>query len=165
VNLPPGPVAGASDEDRSMPPSDIIRPHSIIGLSAATKPALFRALAGKAAEQLALPEAAILEALNRREALGSTGVGGGVAMPHAPMAGLAAPFGLLARLERPVPYDAIDGEPVDLVCLVLTPENGGKGRIDALACIAKRLRPQEIRDRIRNVRSSEDIYALLREQD
>lgn len=144
-----------------MIPSDIIRPRSIIRLSAANKPALFRALAKKAAEQLALPEAAILGALNRREALGSTGVGEGVAMPHAPVAGLAEPFGLLARLEQPVAYEAIDGQPVDIVCLVLTPENGGNGRIDALACIAKRLRPQEVRDRIRNARGSEDIYPLL----
>ncbi len=144
-----------------MIPSDIIRPRSIVRLAAANKPALFRALAKKAAEQLALPEAAILEALNRREALGSTGVGGGLAMPHAPVEGLFEPFGLLARLEKPVAYEAIDGAPVDLVCLVLTPVNGGKGRIDALACIAKRLRPVEIRERIRKAAGGEDIYALL----
>ena len=65
-----------------MIPSDIIRPRSIVRLAAANKPALFRALAKKAAEQLALPEAAILDALNRREALGSTGVGGVVQGPH-----------------------------------------------------------------------------------
>lgn len=147
-----------------MIPSDIIRPRSIVRLAAATKPALFRALARKAAAQLSLPEAAILEALNRREALGSTGVGGGLAMPHAPVEGLTEPFGLLARLEKPVAYEAIDGAPVDLVCLVLTPVNGGKGRIDALACIAKRLRPAEIRERIRNAAGGEDIYALLLEE-
>lgn len=147
-----------------MIPSDIIRPRSIVRLSAATKPALFRALAKKAAEQTALPEAGILGALNRREALGSTGVGGGLAMPHAPVAGLAEPFGLLARLERPLAYEAIDGEPVDIVCMVLTPVNGGKGRIDALACIAKRLRPLGIRNRIRNAAGGEDIYALLLEE-
>ncbi|MBN9453147.1 MAG: PTS sugar transporter subunit IIA [Bosea sp.] len=147
-----------------MIPSDIIRPRSIIRLSAASKPALFRALATKAAEQIALPEPVILDALNRRETLGSTGVGDGLAMPHAPVEGLAEPFGLLARLERPVAYEAIDGAPVDLVCLVLTPVNGGKGRIDALACIAKRLRSPELRDRIRNAAGSEDIYALLLEE-
>lgn len=144
-----------------MIPADIIRPRSIVRLTAASKPALFRALAKKAAEQLALPEAAILDALNRREALGSTGVGEGLAMPHAPIEGLAEPFGLLARLERPVAYEAIDGAPVDIVCLVLTPVNGGKGRIDALACIAKRLRPADIRERIRKAAGGEDIYALL----
>jgi PTS system nitrogen regulatory IIA component len=144
-----------------MIPTDIIRPRSIVRLAAANKPALFRALAKKAAEQLALPETVILDALNRREALGSTGVGGGLAMPHAPVEGLPEPFGLLARLEKPVAYEAIDGAPVDLVCLVLTPVNGGKGRIDALACIAKRLRPAEIRDRIRKAAGGEDIYALL----
>ncbi len=147
-----------------MIPSDIIRPRSIVRLAAANKAALFRALAKKAAEQIVLPEAAILEALNRREALGSTGVGGGLAMPHAPVEGLVEPFGLLARLEKPVAYEAIDGAPVDLVCLVLTPVNGGKGRIDALACIAKRLRPAEIRERIRNAAGGEDIYALLLEE-
>lgn len=144
-----------------MIPADIIRPRSIVRLAAANKAALFRTLAKKAAAQLALPEAEILEALNRREALGSTGVGGGLAMPHAPVEGLTEPFGLLARLEKPVAYEAIDGAPVDLVCLVLTPVNGAKGRIDALACIAKRLRPAEIRDRIRNAAGGEDIYALL----
>ncbi|MGX1743563.1 PTS sugar transporter subunit IIA [Bosea sp. NPDC055353] len=147
-----------------MIPSDIIRRRSIVRLAAANKPALFRALAKKAAEQLALPEAVILGALNHREALGSTGVGGGLAMPHAPVEGLTEPFGLLARLEKPVAYEAIDGAPVDLVCLVLTPVNGGKGRIDALACIAKRLRPQDIRDRIRSAAGGEDIYALLLEE-
>ena len=147
-----------------MIPADIIRPRSIVRLAAANKAALFRALAKKAAEQLDLPEAAILDALNRREALGSTGVGGGLAMPHAPVEGLTEPFGLLARLEKPVAYEAIDGAPVDLVCLVLTPMNGGKGRIDALACIAKRLRPAEIRERIRNAAGGEDIYALLLEE-
>lgn len=147
-----------------MIPADIIRPRSIVRLAAANKVALFRALAKKAAEQLALPEAAILDALNRREALGSTGVGGGLAMPHAPVEGLTEPFGLLARLEKPIIYEAIDGAPVDLACLVLTPVNGGKGRIDALACIAKRLRPAEIRERIRNAASGEDIYALLLEE-
>ncbi|KRE01371.1 hypothetical protein ASE61_17985 [Bosea sp. Root670] len=147
-----------------MIPSDIIRPRSIVRLAAANKAALFRALAKKAAEQLALPAAAILDALNHREALGSTGVGGGLAMPHAPVEGLTEPFGLLARLEKPVAYEAIDGAPVDLVCLVLTPVNGGKGRIDALACIAKRLRPAEIRERIRNAAGGEDIYALLLEE-
>lgn len=144
-----------------MIPSDIIRPRSIVRLAAANKAALFRALSKKAAEQLALPETVILDALNHREALGSTGVGGGLAMPHAPVEGLTEPFGLLARLEKPVAYEAIDGAPVDLVCLVLTPVNGGKGRIDALACIAKRLRPAEIRERIRNAAGGEDIYALL----
>ena len=144
-----------------MIPADIIRPRSIVRLAAANKAALFRALAKKAAEQLALPEGVILDALNRREALGSTGVGEGLAMPHAPIEGLAEPFGLLARLERPVAYEAIDGAPVDIVCLVLTPVNGGKGRIDALACIAKRLRPADIRERIRKAAGGEDIYALL----
>jgi PTS system nitrogen regulatory IIA component len=147
-----------------MIPSDIIRPRSIVRLAAANKAALFRALAKKAAEQLTLPEAAVLDALTRREALGSTGVGGGLAMPHAPVEGLSEPFGLLARLEKPIAYDAIDGAPVDLVCLVLTPVNGGKGRIDALACIAKRLRPAETRERIRNAAGGEDIYALLLEE-
>lgn len=147
-----------------MTPSDIIRPRSIIKLSVRSKPALLRALAQKAAVELGLPEVDILAALNRREALGSTGVGSGVAMPHAPVAGLAEAFGLLARLDRPVAYEAIDGEPVDLVCLVLTPENGGKGRIEALACIAKRLRAPEIRARIRAAAGSEEIYALLLEE-
>ncbi len=148
---------------KTMTPSDIIRPRSIVRLAARSKAELFRELVHRAAEQLALPEGLILEALSRREALGSTGVGKGVAMPHAPVAGLTSPFGLLARLERPVAYEAIDGEPVDLVCLVLTPENGGRGRIDALACLARRLRSPDVCDRIRDAAGSEDIYAMLLE--
>ena len=147
-----------------MTPTDIIRPRSIIRLSASSKAALFQALARRAAEQLAMPDSIILDALSRREALGSTGVGKGVAMPHAPVPELTTPFGLLARLDRAVAYDAIDGEPVDLVCLVLTPDNGGKGRIDALACLARQLRSPSVCDRIRSAAGSEDVYALLLEQ-
>ncbi|MDX3807643.1 PTS sugar transporter subunit IIA [Bosea thiooxidans] len=147
-----------------MTPSDIIRQHSIVRLSGASKAAVFQALARQAAEQLALPESVILTALNRREALGSTGVGKGVAMPHAPVPGLTQPFGLLARLDRAIAYQAIDDEPVDLVCLVLTPENGGKGRIDALACLARLLRSQAVCERIRSAAGSEDIRALLLEE-
>lgn len=146
-----------------MTPADIIRPDSIIGIAAPTKAALFQILAGKAAERLGLPEHVVLEALSRRESLGSTGVGKGVALPHASLPGLAEPFGLLARLKHPVDYEAIDGEPVDLVCLVLTPPNGGKGRIDALACIARRLRSQETCDRIRTAAGSEGVYDVLLE--
>ncbi len=117
-----------------MTPADIIRPGSIIGIAAPTKAALFQILAGKAAERLGLPEHVVLEALSRRESLGSTGVGKGVALPHASLPGLAEPFGLLARLKHPVDYEAIDGEPVDLVCLVLASGPRRAARVSTTCC-------------------------------
>ena len=145
--------------------ADFLSPDdTLCDVRAADKDRLLRELTGRAASALRLDAAALADAIAQRERLGSTGMGDGIAIPHARIAGLSKPFGLLARLEKPVAYEAIDGAPVDLFCLVLTPVNGGKGRIDALACIAKRLRPAEIRERIRNAAGGEDIYALLLEE-
>lgn len=147
-----------------MQATDLIRPeHVIPHLAAPSKAALLQALSGEAAGRLGLDADAVCAALCRREALGSTGVGDRVAIPHAPIAGLKRPFGLLARLDRPVAFDAIDGEPVDIVCLLLTPCGGGRASLDALACIARRLRAQDVRDRIRRAGGRREIHAALHE--
>jgi PTS system nitrogen regulatory IIA component len=95
----------------------------------------------------------------KREALGSTGVGNGVALPHARLGGLRGPFVLLARLHNSIDFDAIDGEPVDIVVLLLLPE-GGEGRSgNALACVARTLRDEET---LRKIRRAHDREALFR---
>ena len=145
--------------------SELLSPENVIpALAAPSKASLLRALSKRAAEATGLSESAILEALSKREALGSTGVGGGVAIPHAPLQGLSAPFGLLVRLERAVAYEAIDGASVDIVCLILTPASAGKDQINALACVAKRLRSPDVLGGLRMAATREALYAALAER-
>jgi nitrogen PTS system EIIA component len=120
--------------DELIPPD-----HVIDRLRAADKGTLLGALARVAADALALPAGDIAAALAAREALGSTGTGHGIAVPHARMAALAAPAGFFARLDRPVGFDAVDGEPVDLVFLLLSPAADAE-HLRALAAVSRRLR-------------------------
>ncbi|EFH11422.1 PTS sugar transporter subunit IIA, partial [Teichococcus cervicalis] len=92
---------------------------SILSLAPADKAELLALLAEQAAERIGRPQREVLEALTARERLGSTALGRGVGLPHARLEGLAAPLALLARLQRPIEFDARDGDPVDLVFLVL----------------------------------------------
>ena len=94
-------------------------------------------LARRAAAALGLPHATILSALLKREELGSTGMGDGVAVPHARLPGVSKSFGILARLNKAIDFNAIDGEPVDVVCLLLLPTNSDEGQ-HALASAAQR---------------------------
>src|SRR6266851_1065325 len=104
------------DRRAAMEIKDFLAPlHVVIDLRASDKKRLLEELARRAAAAVGLGAESIASALSKREALGSTGTGGGVAVPHARLAGLGRPFGLLARLTKPVDFDAIDGQPVDLV--------------------------------------------------
>src|SRR5258707_2881285 len=110
----------------SMPPSDLVSPNAIIpALKVNGKKQALQEIAAKAAALTGQSERTILEILLQREKLGSTGVGNGVAIPHGKLAKLANVFGLFARLERPVDFEALDGQPVDLVFLLLAPEGAG----------------------------------------
>src|SRR5690242_14331335 len=121
--------------------ADLVTPGRVLtGLRAADKRGVIDALAGRAAAALGLDPAALCQELLVRERLGSTGVGKGVAIPHARLAGVATPYALLARLDRPVDFEAIDGRTVDLLCLLLLPAGAGKGQLGALACVARVLR-------------------------
>jgi nitrogen PTS system EIIA component len=133
----------------------------VIGLRAKDKAQLLDEIARRAAAALALEPAAILEPLLAREALGSTGVGGGIAIPHARIAGLPRLFGLLARLERPVDFTAIDDQPVDLVCLLLTPAAAAVEHLPALACLSRRLREKGVADRLRAAQDAAALYTAL----
>ena len=139
--------------------ADFVTPATVvIGLRAKDKHQLLDEIARRAATALGLEPAAILEPLLAREALGSTGVGKGIAIPHARIAGLPR---LLARLERPVDFMAIDDQPVDLVCLLLTPASAAAEHLPALACLSRRLREKGVADRLRAARDGAALYATL----
>ena len=145
-----------------MQATDIIEPGSVVlDVDAKSKADLLKLLARKAGKALGLDASQIREALSRREALGSTGMGGAVAMPHAPIDNLTRPFGILARLRRPLPFDAIDEKPVDIVCLVLTPTQAAREHVNAMACVARRLRLRPVQDAIRRADRAEAMHAAL----
>jgi nitrogen PTS system EIIA component len=141
---------------------DFVTPATVVvGLRANDKQQLLEEPSRRAAAALGLQSQAILEPLLAREALGSTGVGGGIAIPHARIASLPRLFGLLARLERPVDFTAIDDQPVDLVCLLLTPAAAAGEHLPALACLSRRLREKGVADRMRAARDGNALYAAL----
>ena len=145
-----------------MPPSDLVSPNAIIpALKVNGKKQALQEIAAKAAALTGQSERAILEILLQREKLGSTGVGNGVAIPHGKLAKLANVFGLFARLERPVDFEALDGQPVDLIFLLLAPEGAGADHLKALARVARLLREAEMVARLRESRDPDALYAVL----
>src|SRR6202045_4644866 len=145
-----------------MPLTDLITPNSVIaGLKVNSKKQLLQELAARAAELSGQSERTILEILLQREKLGSTGVGNGVAIPHGKLAKLANVFGLFARLERPVDFEALDGQPVDLIFLLLAPEGAGADHLKALARVARLLRDADVTRKLRESRDVEALYAVL----
>jgi PTS system nitrogen regulatory IIA component len=118
-------------------------------------------LSARAAELTGPSERAIFEILLQREKLGSTGVGNGIAIPHGKMPKLAKLFGLFARLDRPIDFEALDGQPVDLVFLLLAPEGAGADHLKALARVARLLRDQDVADKLRQSRDADALYAVL----
>jgi PTS system nitrogen regulatory IIA component len=122
--------------------ADFLAPANVkIDVASTDKKKLLSELARNAGMELDMTSDGIAAALLKREALGSTGVGGGVAIPHARFQHAKTPFGMLARLKKPIDYDAVDGKPVDIVCLLLLPEGSGDERqLGALANIARKLR-------------------------
>lgn len=125
------------------------------------KKALLAELASRAAGLYALDERRLFDRLVEREALGSTGVGGGIAIPHGRVATIASPCGLFARLAQPVAFDAIDERPVDVVFLLMAPEGAGADHLKALARVSRLLRDRSLVDKLRATQSAEALYALL----
>lgn len=136
------------------------RQHVVPGLNAGDKASLLAELARRAALAVKLDEGAIRDALETRERLGSTGVGQGVAIPHARLSGLTQSFGLFARIEPAIDYGAIDSKPVDLVFLLLTPESG-TGHLQALAAISRLLRDAGTAAGLRAAANAREIYDRL----
>ena len=130
-------------------------------LPGGNKRSLMKQLAELAAQRLGLDSGSILAGLNEREQLGSTGFGQGVAIPHAKVEGLDRIYGLFARLGEPVDYKAIDGRPVDLMFLLLSPPDAGAEHLKALAAISRVTRDAATLERLRGARSRDALAALL----
>jgi PTS system nitrogen regulatory IIA component len=145
-----------------MPTSDLVAPNAIIpALKVNGKKQALQEIAAKAASLTGQSEKAILEILLQREKLGSTGVGNGVAIPHGKLPKLGQVFGLFARLERAVDFESLDGQPVDLIFLLLAPESAGADHLKALARVARLLRDPDVARKLRNSTDAEALYAVL----
>jgi nitrogen PTS system EIIA component len=145
-----------------MPTTDLVSPNAIIpAMKVNGKKQALQEIAAKAAELTGQNEKVILEILLQREKLGSTGVGNGVAIPHGKLQKLGNVFGLFARLERPIDFEALDSQPVDLIFLLLAPEGAGADHLKALARVARLLRDSEVARKLRASNGAEAIYAVL----
>ena len=145
--------------------SDLLAPEAVLAsLKAQTKKQLLQELAARAHARTQLPEKQIFETLNERERLGTTGVGAGIAIPHGRMAGVSSITGVFARLESAIDYEAVDGQPVDLVFMLLAPENAGADHLKALARVSRLLRNQQTCEKLRAAKSAEALYAILIDQ-
>ncbi len=142
--------------------SDLVAPNAVIpALKVNNKKQALQELAAKAAELTGQNERTIFETLMQREKLGSTANGNGIAIPHGKLARLAKLFGLFARLERPIDFEALDGQPVDLIFLLLAPETAGADHLKALARIARLLRDPDVVKKLRQFSDAEALYAVL----
>lgn len=143
--------------------SDVLAPENVVlDLDVSSKGSLLRTLSAIAAKQLGIGEAAIFTALNNREKLGSTGIGEGIAIPHAAVPDLKKPFALFARLSKPVDFEAIDESPVDIVAVLLVPVEKSSTKLNLLAGLARILRSEKIK-RIRSLAAASDVYATITE--
>jgi PTS system nitrogen regulatory IIA component len=130
-------------------------------MTAPNKKGLFQLLAAAAGKRTGIAPKTIAAALGEREKIGSTGFGGGVAIPHARIEGLSGVFGYFARLTAPVEFDSVDRMPVDLVFLILSPPDAGADHLKALAAASRVLRDRAIAAKLRGARSRDAIFALL----
>ncbi len=145
-----------------MLPSQLIAPaDAVVDLKAGDKTQLLRDLAERLSVRSGVSSARIASAFAAREVLGSTGIGGGVALPHARVAGARRTCALFARLARPIDFAAVDGRPVDLVCAILAPENARPEALSALAAVSRVLRDATIVERLRKVPDGNALHELL----
>jgi nitrogen PTS system EIIA component len=142
--------------------ADLLTPDAVIpSLKVASKKAAMQEIASRAAELVGQNERAVLEVLMQRERLGSTGVGSGIAIPHGKLPKLPGLFGLFARLGRPIDFEALDNQPVDLIFLLLAPEGAGADHLKALAQVARLLRDPAVARKLRESDEPEALYAVL----
>ena len=142
--------------------ADILDLQSVrVRVSATSKKMLFQHLASLVAASIGGDAAAILHCLNAREKEGNTGYGGGVAIPHCRHAGLARVRGFFVRLAEPLDYGSVDGAPVDLVFLLLSPTDAGAAHLKALARVSRTLRDHRFLAKLRGAGSRDALYALF----
>ena len=143
---------------------DLVRPAGIVArMKVATKKQLLQELSARAAALTGLHERTIFDVLLERERLGTTGVGQGIAIPHGKLGELDRLHGLFALLDQPIDFEAIDDQPVDLVFLLLAPEQAGADHLKALAKVSRLLRDREMCEKLRGSEGPEALYALLTE--
>lgn len=142
--------------------SDLVAPEAILPrLVVSSRRQALQALAEALSKAAGVDARGAFEAVLLRERLSGTGVGDGVAIPHAPVAGLTRPIGALARLEPPQDFDALDGRPADLVFMLLAPPERGADHLKALARASRFLRRAEMREKLRAARGADELYALV----
>ncbi len=142
--------------------SDLVSPDAVIPtLKVQSKKQAIQALAEKAASLTGVPEREIFDTLLQRERLGSTGVGHGIAIPHGKLVTFDGIIGVFARLETPIEFESLDGEPVDLIFLLLASEGAGADHLKALARIARVFRNSHITTKLRETRDADSLYTIL----
>jgi len=142
--------------------ADLLTPKSVIAhLRVGNKKQALQELARRAAAMTGISERRILDVLTERERLGTTGIGRGVAIPHGRLAELTRLYGLFARLERPIAFESIDDQPVDLMFLLLAPVDAGADHLKALARVSRLLRDQATCGKLRGTDNGDALYALL----
>ena len=141
--------------DQLLSPDD-----TMVAIKAPDRSRLLQDIAGHAASRLQMDAGLIVQELQKREDLGSTGMGNGIAIPHARMMQVKQPFGMFWRLKRPIEFEAIDGQPVDLVFALLLPATAPGDQLNALACVARKLREPALLEKMRR---ADDSAALFRE--
>ena len=143
---------------------DLLVPDGCLpSLRVTSKKQALQELAKRAAAVTGQPERAIFEVLLERERLGTTGVGHGIAIPHGKLPDLDRLYLLFARLEQPIDFESVDEQPVDLICLLLAPEQAGADHLKALARISRLLRDRGICEKLRGTDSVDGLYALITE--
>lgn len=135
----------------------------LANLKAANKKQLLQELSQALAAQVAIDHRVIFETLMKREKLGSTGIGQGIAIPHGKVPSISRVYGLFARLATPVEFEAVDGQPVDLVFVLLAPEHAGADHLKALARISRLLRDPAVVAKLRGTDDAQGLYAILTE--
>ena len=142
--------------------ADLLIPRGVLAqLRVSNKRAVLQEIARRAGNMTGVAERRIYEVLAERERLGSTGIGRGLAVPHGKLPELTRLYGLFARLERPVPFEAIDNQPVDLVFALLAPADAGAEHLRALARVSRLLRNGAICQKLRGTDNADALYALL----
>ncbi|MBB5684083.1 PTS IIA-like nitrogen regulatory protein PtsN [Sphingobium boeckii] len=142
--------------------SEILQPGTVVaGLPVTSKKALFQQIAQLAEKHGGIDSKLVIERLQERERLGSTGFGGGVAIPHGKIEGLNKVVGVFARLDQPIDFQAIDDMPVDIVFMLLSPPDAGAEHLKALAKVSRALRDRPYLAKLRGAGSDDALYALL----
>jgi nitrogen PTS system EIIA component len=145
--------------------SDILDPRAVqSALKVQNKKQLLQEVAQGLSSQTAVDSRIIFESLFQREKLGSTGLGQGIAIPHGRLPKITRVYGFFARLQTPVAFESVDGEPVDLVFALVSPSQAGADHLTALARISRALRDSATLAKLRGASGADSIYALLTDQ-